>query len=147
MGAEAKRYLQEHSIPQLFESLMTGLIYNKPEDPIDFLDGCIKNLRQNPDLSLRWDSFVDTENGPVGLKGESNAGGVKKLSTKKGEKSKSSKKGELPPKSTHSSKERIASTTHNTDDEAEEKLNDIRISGIKAKSVSQQTTGSEENEY
>uniref|UniRef100_A0A914CWN6 Uncharacterized protein n=1 Tax=Acrobeloides nanus TaxID=290746 RepID=A0A914CWN6_9BILA len=40
-------------------------------------------------------------------------GGVKKLSTKKGEKSKSSKKGELPPKSTHSSKERIASTTHN----------------------------------
>lgn len=51
---------------------MTGLIYNKPEDPIDFLDGCIKTMRQNPDLSLRWDSFVDTENGPVGLKGESN---------------------------------------------------------------------------
>lgn len=45
---------------------MTGLIYNKPEDPIDFLDGCIKTMRQTPDLPLRWDSFVDTENGPVG---------------------------------------------------------------------------------
>jgi hypothetical protein len=34
-----------------------------------------------------------------------------------------------------------------TDDDIEEKLNEIRISGIKAKFASQQTTASEENEY
>ncbi|KAH7728898.1 Protein F13E6.2 [Aphelenchoides avenae] len=64
MGAEAKRYLQEHSIPQLFEGLMTGLIYNKPDDPIHFLEGALVRIRKNPDLVLRWDSFIDGDNGP-----------------------------------------------------------------------------------
>uniref|UniRef100_A0A915CNA1 Adenylate kinase n=1 Tax=Ditylenchus dipsaci TaxID=166011 RepID=A0A915CNA1_9BILA len=59
MGAEAKKYLQDHSIPQLFEGLMTGLIYNKPEDPINFLESAIHQIRGNPDLALKWDSFVD----------------------------------------------------------------------------------------
>ncbi|KAI1706747.1 adenylate kinase isoenzyme 5 [Ditylenchus destructor] len=59
MGAEAKKYLQDHSIPQLFEGLMTGLIYNKPEDPIHFLESAIGAVRHNPNLSLKWDSFVE----------------------------------------------------------------------------------------
>ncbi|KAI1697073.1 adenylate kinase isoenzyme 5 [Ditylenchus destructor] len=59
MGAEAKKYLQDHSIPQLFEGLMTGLIYNKPEDPIHFLESAIGSVRRNPNLTLKWDSFVE----------------------------------------------------------------------------------------
>ncbi|KAI6205608.1 hypothetical protein M3Y94_00811400 [Aphelenchoides besseyi] len=61
MGAEAKRYLNEHGIPQLFEGLMTGLIYNKPENPLEFLEGALARIRKNPDLALKWDSFVVSE--------------------------------------------------------------------------------------
>lgn len=42
-----------------FQSLMTGLIYNKPEDPITFLEAAIGRLRVDPDLALKWDSFVE----------------------------------------------------------------------------------------
>lgn len=38
---------------------MTGLIYNKPEDPISFLESAIGRLRINPNLALKWDSFVE----------------------------------------------------------------------------------------
>ncbi|KAL3088966.1 hypothetical protein niasHT_029217 [Heterodera trifolii] len=58
MGTEAKRYLQDHAIPQLFEGLMTGLIYNKPEDPIQFLENAIQKIRTNPGMAFKWDSFV-----------------------------------------------------------------------------------------
>uniref|UniRef100_A0A914W9I4 Adenylate kinase isoenzyme 5 n=1 Tax=Plectus sambesii TaxID=2011161 RepID=A0A914W9I4_9BILA len=59
MGAEAKRYLQEHNIPQLFEGLMTGLIYNKPDDPLDFLDRALSKIRADPTSPVQWDMFID----------------------------------------------------------------------------------------
>ena len=43
---------------------MTGLIYNKPENPLDFLESAIGRIRTNPELALKWDTFIDTENGP-----------------------------------------------------------------------------------
>ncbi|KAL3989571.1 Adenylate kinase family protein [Acanthocheilonema viteae] len=61
MGAETKSYLQEHAIPQLFESLITGLICNKPEDPIGFLENSLNKIRQNPSFEYKWDSFVNEE--------------------------------------------------------------------------------------
>uniref|UniRef100_A0A914MN25 Adenylate kinase isoenzyme 5 n=1 Tax=Meloidogyne incognita TaxID=6306 RepID=A0A914MN25_MELIC len=57
-GRSRQNYLQEHSIPQLFEGLMTGLIYNQPIDPIQFLENAIAKLRKNPDLPLKWDTFI-----------------------------------------------------------------------------------------
>uniref|UniRef100_A0A1I7WSG5 Zeta_toxin domain-containing protein n=1 Tax=Heterorhabditis bacteriophora TaxID=37862 RepID=A0A1I7WSG5_HETBA len=59
MGAEAKLYLQEHSIPQLFEGLMTGLIYNRPANPLEFLEEAIAKIKANPDEGLSWDMFID----------------------------------------------------------------------------------------
>ncbi|WKY17155.1 hypothetical protein Q1695_001626 [Nippostrongylus brasiliensis] len=59
MGAEAKLYLQEHCIPQLFEGLMTGLIYNRPEEPLKFLESAIAQVRANPEEELSWDMFID----------------------------------------------------------------------------------------
>ncbi|VDK50906.1 unnamed protein product [Anisakis simplex] len=61
MGAEAKRYLEDHSIPQLFESLMTGLIYNKPENPIDFLANALSKIREQPDIEPAWDMFIESD--------------------------------------------------------------------------------------
>uniref|UniRef100_A0A1I8BKM8 Zeta_toxin domain-containing protein n=1 Tax=Meloidogyne hapla TaxID=6305 RepID=A0A1I8BKM8_MELHA len=57
-GRSRQNYLQEHSIPQLFEGLMTGLVYNQPTDPIQFLENAIAKLRKYPDLPLKWDTFI-----------------------------------------------------------------------------------------
>ncbi|KAK0400615.1 hypothetical protein QR680_015347 [Steinernema hermaphroditum] len=59
MGSEAKRYLQDHSIPQLFEGLMTGLIFNKPENPIEFLESALSKVKLNPGEPVKWDMFID----------------------------------------------------------------------------------------
>uniref|UniRef100_A0A7E4ZZF7 Adenylate kinase n=1 Tax=Panagrellus redivivus TaxID=6233 RepID=A0A7E4ZZF7_PANRE len=75
MGAEGKRYLQEHSIPQLFEGLMTGLIYSRPDDPLDFIEAAINRVRSNPDIAYTWDIFIQTQNG------EEPSGSQKKRST------------------------------------------------------------------
>ncbi|XP_055738394.1 adenylate kinase isoenzyme 5 [Salvelinus fontinalis] len=59
---DAKEYLTRREIPQLFESLLTGLMYYKPEDPIDYLEVCLKKVRElgGPDR-VRWDTFVGQE--------------------------------------------------------------------------------------
>jgi hypothetical protein len=36
---------------------MTGLIYNQPSNPIQFLENAISKIRQNPDLPLKWFVF------------------------------------------------------------------------------------------
>ncbi|KAF1383560.1 hypothetical protein EPR50_G00128090 [Perca flavescens] len=59
---DAKEYLARREIPQLFESLLTGLMYYRPDDPIDYLEGCLKKARDlgGPD-KVRWDTFVGQE--------------------------------------------------------------------------------------
>nr|XP_057918116.1 adenylate kinase isoenzyme 5 isoform X2 [Doryrhamphus excisus] len=59
---DAKEYLARREIPQLFESLLTGLMYHRPDDPIDYLEGCLKKVRElgGPDR-VRWDTFVGQE--------------------------------------------------------------------------------------
>ncbi|XP_051943245.1 adenylate kinase isoenzyme 5 [Hippocampus zosterae] len=59
---DAKEYLARREIPQLFESLLTGLMYHRPDDPVDYLEGCLKKVRElgGPD-KVRWDTFVGQE--------------------------------------------------------------------------------------
>ncbi|KAM6948370.1 adenylate kinase isoenzyme 5 [Aplochiton taeniatus] len=59
---DAKEYLARREIPQLFESLLTGLMYYRPDDPIDYLEGCLKKVRElgGPE-KVRWDTFVGQE--------------------------------------------------------------------------------------
>jgi hypothetical protein len=33
---------------------MTGLIYNRPDDPLQFLEGALAKVRQNPGIPLKW---------------------------------------------------------------------------------------------
>lgn len=44
------------------QSLLTGLMYYRPDDPIDYLEGCLKKVRElgGPD-KVRWDTFVGQE--------------------------------------------------------------------------------------
>uniref|UniRef100_A0A3P8NXC3 Adenylate kinase isoenzyme 5 n=1 Tax=Astatotilapia calliptera TaxID=8154 RepID=A0A3P8NXC3_ASTCA len=59
---DAKEYLARREIPQLFESLLTGLMYYRPDDPIEYLEGCLKKARElgGPE-KVRWDTFVGQE--------------------------------------------------------------------------------------
>lgn len=63
---DAKEYLARREIPQLFESLLTGLMYYRPDDPIEYLEGCLKKARElgGPD-KVRWDTFVGQEKKPL----------------------------------------------------------------------------------
>ncbi|XP_072220077.1 adenylate kinase isoenzyme 5 [Leuresthes tenuis] len=59
---DAKEYLARREIPQLFESLLTGLMYYRPDDPIDYLESCLKKVRELGGLDkVRWDTFVGQE--------------------------------------------------------------------------------------
>ncbi|CAI5454304.1 unnamed protein product [Caenorhabditis angaria] len=58
-GPDAKYWLQDHRIPQLFEGLMTGLIYIRPEDPLDFMEAALKKVRAKPDMIMSWDMFIN----------------------------------------------------------------------------------------
>uniref|UniRef100_A0A8R1HZU2 Adenylate kinase isoenzyme 5 n=1 Tax=Caenorhabditis japonica TaxID=281687 RepID=A0A8R1HZU2_CAEJA len=57
-AADARLYLQDHRIPQLFEGLMTGLIYSRPENPLGFIEECMVKIRTTPGMVLAWDMFL-----------------------------------------------------------------------------------------
>ncbi|XP_070759831.1 adenylate kinase isoenzyme 5-like [Enoplosus armatus] len=59
---EVKEYLSHHHLPQLLESLLTGLLYHHPEDPVSFLQSCLITTRQlgGPE-AVTWDTFVHLE--------------------------------------------------------------------------------------
>ncbi|KAL6723996.1 hypothetical protein Aduo_018934 [Ancylostoma duodenale] len=40
---------------------MTGLIYNRPKEPLKFLETAIAQIRANPEEELSWDMFIDKE--------------------------------------------------------------------------------------
>lgn len=54
---EAKEYMMEKEIPQLFESMMTALMYKKPENHIQFLETCLEKAKA--DSKVRWHSFIE----------------------------------------------------------------------------------------
>uniref|UniRef100_H3AGQ9 Adenylate kinase 5 n=1 Tax=Latimeria chalumnae TaxID=7897 RepID=H3AGQ9_LATCH len=59
---EAKEYLAKRDVPQLFESLLTGLMYYRPDDPIEYLDNCLRKVKElGGTEKIRWDTFVGQE--------------------------------------------------------------------------------------
>ncbi|CAL8326440.1 unnamed protein product [Arctogadus glacialis] len=59
---DAKEYLAKREIPQLFESLLTGLMYYRPDDPVDYLEVCLRKVRElGGSEKVRWDTFVGQE--------------------------------------------------------------------------------------
>lgn len=43
--------------------MLTGLLYNKPDDHLQFLGDCINSAKKIP--SLKWDSFLDHSKKPL----------------------------------------------------------------------------------
>ncbi|XP_041132929.1 adenylate kinase isoenzyme 5-like isoform X2 [Polyodon spathula] len=60
--SDAKEYLTLREIPQLFESLLTGLMYYRPDDPVEYMESCLKKVRDlGGTEKVRWDTFVCQE--------------------------------------------------------------------------------------
>uniref|UniRef100_A0A8C5PEW9 Adenylate kinase 1 n=1 Tax=Leptobrachium leishanense TaxID=445787 RepID=A0A8C5PEW9_9ANUR len=64
--AEAKDYLAARHIPRLFESLLTGLMYYRPEDPINYIELCLQRVRDmgGPE-KVQWDTFLSRNLPPI----------------------------------------------------------------------------------
>lgn len=56
---DAKSYLSKREIPRLFESLMTGLMYHRPQDHIKYLIDCLQKVNDKGYQNVTWSSFVD----------------------------------------------------------------------------------------
>lgn len=64
--SDAKEYLSKREIPQLFESMLTGLMYHRPEDPLGYLESCLQKARElgGPER-VRWDTFITQDRRPL----------------------------------------------------------------------------------
>ncbi|XP_023930387.1 adenylate kinase isoenzyme 5 isoform X1 [Lingula anatina] len=62
-SSDAKKYLTNKEIPQLFESLMTGLLFNRPEDHIAFLQACLEKVKHEGLHNIKWNVFIEHANG------------------------------------------------------------------------------------
>ncbi|KAG5840881.1 adenylate kinase 5, like [Anguilla anguilla] len=64
--SDAKEYLSKREIPQLFESMLTGLMYHRPEDPLMFLESCLQKARElgGPER-VPWDAFITPDRRPL----------------------------------------------------------------------------------
>ncbi|KAI9188620.1 adenylate kinase-domain-containing protein, partial [Polychytrium aggregatum] len=62
---EARDYFERNQINQLLESIITGLTFAQPDDPLLFIEDCISRIRAEKLLSeksrIRWDLFIPAE--------------------------------------------------------------------------------------
>lgn len=45
--------------------MMTGLMYNKPDDPVDFMLRALHSIRRSPNQKVTWDMFVENPPPPL----------------------------------------------------------------------------------
>ncbi|XP_025111640.1 uncharacterized protein LOC112574655 [Pomacea canaliculata] len=64
---DAKLYLSEREVPRLFECLMTGLMFHRPSDHIQYLIECLEKVKQSGQEKLRWNIFVEMQQSKVPL--------------------------------------------------------------------------------
>ncbi|KAJ7339397.1 hypothetical protein OS493_005792 [Desmophyllum pertusum] len=60
---ESKDYMAKTEVHQLFEGMLTGLLYHKPEDHLAFLENCLSLAKSEKDI--RWNSFLDLSKKPL----------------------------------------------------------------------------------
>ncbi|XP_039212616.1 adenylate kinase isoenzyme 5 isoform X2 [Crotalus tigris] len=61
-SCDAKDYLTKKEIPQLFESLLNGLMCCKPDDPVEYLESCLQRVKELGGAEkVKWDTFVSPE--------------------------------------------------------------------------------------
>lgn len=54
----AKQYLALHHIPQMFESLLSCLMIERPEDPVEYIEKKMNEIRSVGVENVNWETFV-----------------------------------------------------------------------------------------
>ena len=54
----AKQYLATHRIPQMFESLLSCLMLERPEDPVEFIEKKMSEIKTIGLDNVNWETFV-----------------------------------------------------------------------------------------
>ena len=62
MSVKAKSYIQKRQIQELFQALMTGLMFKQPEDHIDFIIKNMKMIKEKKITDVNWSTFLNDEN-------------------------------------------------------------------------------------
>ncbi len=61
-SSEQINTVQLSDLSLVSQSLLTGLMYYRPDDPIDYLETCLKKVRELGGTDkVRWDTFVGQE--------------------------------------------------------------------------------------
>ncbi|XP_005098373.1 adenylate kinase isoenzyme 5 [Aplysia californica] len=55
---QAKQYLSEHKIPQLFESLLSSLMMERPENPVEYIEKKMCQIREIGTDNVNWETLV-----------------------------------------------------------------------------------------
>lgn len=55
---EAKQYLATHKIPQMFESLLSCLMIERPDDPVIYIEKKMSEIKQIGLDKVNWETFV-----------------------------------------------------------------------------------------
>ena len=54
----AASYLRQHKIPQMFESIVAGLMIERPEDPFQYMDKRLDQIKEKGVHFVNWETFV-----------------------------------------------------------------------------------------
>jgi len=54
----AKHYLSTHNIPQMFESLLSCLMIERPVDPVAYVEKKMSEIREIGIENVNWETFV-----------------------------------------------------------------------------------------
>ncbi|XP_068132322.1 F-box and leucine-rich repeat protein 13 isoform X2 [Hyperolius riggenbachi] len=61
---QLRRYIKQHSLPQIYEALLCGLCIMCPENPLQFLAERIKEIMEKGHQALLWDTYIDEAQKP-----------------------------------------------------------------------------------
>jgi hypothetical protein len=61
LSEKAKSYIQKRQISELFQALMTGLMFNQPEDHIDFIIKSLNTIKEKKIQQVNWNTFIPAE--------------------------------------------------------------------------------------
>lgn len=56
---DAKKYICQKEIPQLFQAITIGLLHHRPADPVRFAQNCLDSVRFQTDVRIQWDTFLE----------------------------------------------------------------------------------------
>ncbi|KAG8577140.1 hypothetical protein GDO81_010077 [Engystomops pustulosus] len=62
--AQLRKYIKQHSLPQIYEALLCGLCAMCPENPLQYLQEKIMEMLEKGHHSLLWDSYIDDSRKP-----------------------------------------------------------------------------------